>query len=508
MNTRVRGLIIFGVIIGVLTLCAWLSFSFLPGNGVGGTLPVIEVPGEVVVEGGFFGLNLTNTIMGTLFADFMVFLFAFLAWRASKGWTREVPGRFQGLVEVLVGGLYNFLKGIAGERLNAKRPVPLWPLVATMFLFLLAANYMKLFPGVETVGKMHCAYPGQSGYPIVQGAMSDTSWVLYSDRIFNAGTQQTAETEAICNAYFKKAKYGEEVTVSPEVVADLQAEIAALDSRIAELDARIAAAESAAPAEEADDHGGESASTATEAAADEAAAEGDEAADGEATTAEAEEAAEAEETLVETVTPVVPAASVTVLRAERDALVTARDLANTRTVYPDAILPLTQEQLDRGVIPYIFHITPFFRGPTTDLSLTFALAILSIVLVQAYGVAALGPAYFEKFINISALGNLGKRPLGAIDFIVGLIEIISEIGKIVSLAFRLFGNLFAGGVALMAVSFLVTVLVPGIILGLEIIIGTVQALVFAVLTTVFAAQAMESHGHHDDEHGHEGEHAH
>jgi len=154
------------------------------------------------------------------------------------------------------------------------------------------------------------------------------------------------------------------------------------------------------------------------------------------------------------------------------------------------------------VMPYIFHITPFFRGPATDLSLTFALAILSMVLVQAYGVAALGPAYFEKFVNISALGNLGKRPLGAIDFIVGLIEIISEIGKIVSLAFRLFGNLFAGGVALMAISFLVAVIVPGIILGLEIIIGTVQALVFAVLTLVFSAQAMESHAH-DDDHGHD-----
>jgi len=158
--------------------------------------------------------------------------------------------------------------------------------------------------------------------------------------------------------------------------------------------------------------------------------------------------------------------------------------------------------VDDGAVPYIFHITPFVRGAATDLSLTFALAIMSIVLVQVYGVYALGPAYFDKFLNIPALGNLSKKPLGAIDFVVGLIEIISEVGKIISLAFRLFGNLFAGGVALMAVTFLVALLIPGVIYGLEIIIGTVQALVFAVLTLVFAVQAMEAH-HGDDEHEHE-----
>jgi F-type H+-transporting ATPase subunit a len=122
---------------------------------------------------------------------------------------------------------------------------------------------------------------------------------------------------------------------------------------------------------------------------------------------------------------------------------------------------------------------------------------------------AQGLPYFEKFINVSALGNIGKKPMGAIDFLVGLIEIISEIGKIVSLAFRLFGNLFAGGVALMAISFLVALIVPVVIYGLEVIIGTVQALVFAVLTLVFSVQAMESHhGEHEhhEEHGEEAYH--
>ena len=86
---------------------------------------------------------------------------------------------------------------------------------------------------------------------------------------------------------------------------------------------------------------------------------------------------------------------------------------------------------------------------------------------------------------------------------VGVIEIISEIGKIVSLAFRLFGNIFAGGVALLVVMFLVDNLIPGVIILLEIVIGAVQALVFAVLTLVFSVQAME---HHGDDHDHDDHH--
>jgi len=103
---------------------------------------------------------------------------------------------------------------------------------------------------------------------------------------------------------------------------------------------------------------------------------------------------------------------------------------------------------------------------------------------------------------------LSKKPLGAIDFIVGLIEIISEIGKIISLAFRLFGNMFAGGILLIVMAFLVAMIVPSIFIGLEIIITTIQALVFAVLTLVFSAQAMEGHGHGDEEHHEEAHEAH
>ncbi len=522
MSTRVRGLIVFLVIILVaVVFCAYIPFVAMPAAGIGIALPVITVPGEVVVEGGFFGVDLTNTIIGTILADLMVLLFVALGWFASKGWTKEVPNKAQALVEAVVGGIYNFLKGLGGARF---RTAPmLWPIAGTIFIFLLAGNWMKLFPGVETVGKMHCAYVGFNGYPIVQGATA-TSWLLYVDAPLNAGEPQTEAEEHVCEEYFKYKEFTRfEGETSLEALNTAVADAEVVASNAAESLAALQAApqeteEYAAQLLEAEETFGlaernlerarirlesfeqvETLEPQLERLRENLAALQAEPAAEEGDHSEGETAAAEGEGEVAATTPVVTAEQ---LEAEITNLEAQLNTAQTQLQYPGATVALTTDQLNKGVLPYKFHITPFVRGPATDLSLTFALAIMAMVLVQAYGVWAQGPAYFEKFINISALGNLGKKPLGAIDFIVGLIEIISEIGKIVSLAFRLFGNLFAGGVALMAISFLVSMLVPGIIFGLEVIIGSVQALVFAVLFVVFAVQAMESH-HGGDEHDHE-----
>jgi len=127
------------------------------------------------------------------------------------------------------------------------------------------------------------------------------------------------------------------------------------------------------------------------------------------------------------------------------------------------------------------------------------------VMVQVWGMQALGGAYWFKFFNIPALGNLQKKPLGAIDFIVGLVEIISEISRIVSLSFRLFGNIFAGGVLLIVMTFLVAGFLPSVFYFLEIFVGAIQAYVFATLTIIYASQAVVGH-HSDDEHDEHGDH--
>jgi F-type H+-transporting ATPase subunit a len=92
--------------------------------------------------------------------------------------------------------------------------------------------------------------------------------------------------------------------------------------------------------------------------------------------------------------------------------------------------------------------------------------------------------------------------MGLMDFGVGLFEIVSEVAKMISLAFRLFGNIFAGQLLLFIITFLVATLLPVAVYGLEFAVGFIQALVFGMLTLVFSAQAMVSHDHDEHEEAH------
>jgi F-type H+-transporting ATPase subunit a len=141
-----------------------------------------------------------------------------------------------------------------------------------------------------------------------------------------------------------------------------------------------------------------------------------------------------------------------------------------------------------------YILTPFVRVLSTDLNFTVALALIAVTMVQVMGVRALGVSYFEKFINV---GGIFKRPVfGIIDFGVGLLELVSEISKILSFSFRLFGNIFAGTVLLFVIGTLVPVLAQSVFLLLEFFVGLIQAVVFGMLTMVFMAQATAGHGEH------------
>lgn len=129
---------------------------------------------------------------------------------------------------------------------------------------------------------------------------------------------------------------------------------------------------------------------------------------------------------------------------------------------------------------------PFFRAGTADLNTTLALALISIFLTQFFGVQFQNLGYFKKFINLSS----------PINFYVGLLEIISEFAKIVSFAFRLFGNIFAGEVLLAVVGSLLPLIAPMPFYGLELFVGFIQALVFSMLSLVFFNMATISHEEH------------
>ena len=121
-------------------------------------------------------------------------------------------------------------------------------------------------------------------------------------------------------------------------------------------------------------------------------------------------------------------------------------------------------------------LLPLFRGPNADLNTTLALALISVFLTQTLSIKAIGiKNYFNRFINFT-------NPL---KFFVGILEIVQEFAKILSFSFRLFGNIFAGEVLLLVMTFLIPLIVPVPFLFLEIFVGFIQALVFTMLTTIF-----------------------
>jgi F-type H+-transporting ATPase subunit a len=137
------------------------------------------------------------------------------------------------------------------------------------------------------------------------------------------------------------------------------------------------------------------------------------------------------------------------------------------------------------------ELVPLFRPPSTDLNLTFALAISTMILVQYYGVKAFGGSYFNKFFPWKAKGEGWMKGING--FVI-ILELISELSRILTFAFRLFGNIFAGEVVLATLAFLVTFLVPIPFYGLEVMVGVIQAFVFTMLSLIFFSMATISHG--------------
>ncbi len=156
-----------------------------------------------------------------------------------------------------------------------------------------------------------------------------------------------------------------------------------------------------------------------------------------------------------------------------------------------------------------FHgeeLVPLLRPATADLNFTLALALFSLLVVQIAGIKASGLAnYFSKFVNIRGIFQaISKGPMAigvaVIEFFVGLLEIVSEFAKIASLSLRLFGNVFAGEVLLGVMMSLFAFVLPIPFMFLEVLVGAIQATVFAMLVLVFLVVATSGHGHDEGNH--------
>jgi len=137
---------------------------------------------------------------------------------------------------------------------------------------------------------------------------------------------------------------------------------------------------------------------------------------------------------------------------------------------------------------------PLFRGATADLNTTLALASIGVVISHIFGIIFIGAwNYLNKFINLKAILEIPKTVLknptvlivNPIKLFVGFLEIIGEIAKVASLSFRLFGNIFAGEVLLASMAAILAFGLPIPFIFLEVLVGLIQALIFAMLVLTY-----------------------
>ncbi len=348
--------------------------------------------------------NLTNTIFSSWIAVAIIFILAYLATRKLG----LVPKGLQNFVEAVLSWLLGLVDSIAGPK--GRR---FFPLVATIFIFVIVNNWMSLVPGFGTIGKMESA--GEVIHHVIEEKAEEAEPHL---------TILEAEHEL-------------------EVFLDWD-------------EAERAAAPSG--------HVGKEIYTALE---------------------------DRELHIWDEV------GSFRVMPfAMHKQSMTAAEYADDYIHFEDGHIEYSQPEGQN-----VGLLIPFFRNANTGLNTTLAIALIAMFFVEFWGIRSLGFfRYGAKFFNFSGF----KRGVttGFIDLFVGMLEGISEIARLISFTFRLFGNMFAGEILIFVMMFLIPLALAVPFYGLELFVGFIQATIFAVLTLMFAAIAVTAHNGHDEHANH------
>ena len=356
MSGRLRT---FGIVAGAILLVV-IGFIFLRGPK-----PQIEIKAETLWTIGFF--EITNTLFTAWIVIAILVVVAILSTRKM----RYVPSGLQNGMEAIVEALYTLCVNTVGEK-NGRR---FFPVIATIFLYVIVSNWMALTPIFNAIGKVE---------PI--------------------GVEE--------EHFFEEALIFEDAAgVSVILPGSKEIEFHVNEGQCAGL-------------------------------------EGQE---------------------------------------HEECLVRERGVAIAAAIEEEGV----SEDATVGIL------APYFRGVNTDLMSPLSLAIVSAIFVEFWGISTLGLAgYGSRFFNFRRLRQ--GNPMGVIDVAVGFLELIAEFARLISFTFRLFGNMLAGEVLLLVMTFLIPLLIALPFYGLELFVGAVQAFVFAMLTLVFGALAVTSHDDHGE----------
>ena len=422
--SKVRIPVIVILILGVMGLGLFIGK---------GPQPEIIVPAESIFKIG--PLHVTNTILTAWIVIVFLTVLSLVATRGMK----LMPSGVQNFAEAVVGFLMSQMEDIAGE----KKARIFFPVVATIFLFVITSNWFGLFPFFNAVGKNE-----------------DLGHIVFADLV---------------GEHPHKLKFADDGTVEKTkkfagVPAEGNGSFLWFKPRANSIEFE---AEKGQTREEVLDHyivflaknfGGMKIST--------------------------EEAAKA-----------------TPEQTREAAKILAENPKAPKLLFDHPEGGHDSGELESPALGQVIHgidfseskkfsvFVPFVRGVFSDVNNTLALGLIAFFFIEFWGFQALGLGYLGKFFV-----NPFKNPIGTL---VGFLELLSEFIRVISFTFRLFGNIFAGEVLVLMLTFLMPFLLVDIIYGLELFVGFIQAAVFALLVLVFGTMATEHHG--EDEH-HEGHH--
>lgn len=151
-----------------------------------------------------------------------------------------------------------------------------------------------------------------------------------------------------------------------------------------------------------------------------------------------------------------------------------------------------------GVTSVTYNGVQLFRTPTNDFNMTFSIALAMVIFTQIASLKAFGFfGHLGKFFKFKEVVQGFKEGIGAgvlaiVDFLIGLLDIVSEVAKVISLSLRLFGNMYAGDVLAAILLGALAVAIPAPWLAMNLLVGILQALVFGALTAAYYQLAVET----------------
>ncbi len=529
-----------------LIVIATLAFAVIGFFLLRAPAPVIALAAEPVISIGSY--EITNTILSAWVVIVLLAIAAFVVWRRTRNVEAAlVPSGFQNLVEAIYEAFLNIAQQVGGER-NGKK---FFPFVFTIFIFLLAGNWFGLFPWNNVIGPVenyrehylhYMEIDVQEVVCELQGEKSKIKEVDGHEKVVCDGSAEArpltaanvaAINHAFTHAYFDPihfAPHGKEGFDDVHDHADhVIAEIREHHLTETEVAVRSEFAQHPLPA----DLDGADLIHAIEERLEAAGVEHDDMHDAWAYNLPLE-TADAE--LVRATGPIMNRSGFKIV-PPRTLFDEPRDFSYDAFAEPIVIEPAAdgtaaqicliecEQQLgdhepmvapttvNTAHIGFVLrleekgfadetvgHIFPIFRSLASDVNLPLAIALWSFLAVQYFGIRGVGVgSNFGKYIGVGSHAIV-RGPMGVF---VGILEIVSEVGRVISFTFRLFGNIFAGEVVLFISMFLVAFVVPTVFFGLEVFVGFIQAFVFAMLTLVFASTAVGDHDeHHDEAAGH------